>query len=263
MKVTRVILAATDNPLYYQFWNPLSKIYLKQFGIKPTLIWLGKKEDIQRLELNDFYGEILVQEPHPKYPIGWQSAWAIFYFTRLYPEDTFCTMGIDQIPLGPWLIRDIPSTIPDDRYLMLVDDGYAPSHWVQEGGTSPTSFHFMTSAIASEVFKFEFSFHEEIEKIMNSGIKPYYAEGGIYWGLDESYASHKLREYVARGGKVKNKSMFKEICDRRIECCRINEAPYDENTLKGGWYGDAHLCRPFSDHKLYIEKMLDLIPIVL
>lgn len=260
MKVTRVILASTDNPLYYQFWNPLSRVYVEKFGIKPTLVWLGKNDDIERLSLSREHGEILVQEPHARYPIGWQSAWAIFYFMRLYPNDTFCTLGIDQVPLSPWLIRDIPSVIPDDTCLMLVDDGYAPSHWVQEGGTSPTSFHFMTSAIASKIYAFEDSFHKEIEKIMNSGIKPYYAEGGIYWGLDESYASHKLREFVASGGRVKNASMFKAICDRRIECCRINEAPYEDKTLQAGWYGDAHLCRPFSDHRIYIENILNLIP---
>ena len=61
MKIDRVILSTNNNPIYYEFWNPLSKLYLDNFGIKPTLIFLGDKNEISSLKLSDEYGEIIHQ----------------------------------------------------------------------------------------------------------------------------------------------------------------------------------------------------------
>lgn len=259
MKVTRTILASTDNSLYYQFWNPLSKVYRENFGIKPTLIWFGKPERLIELELSMEWGNIIVQDPNPRHDIGWQSAWAIFWFMSLYPDDIFCTMGIDQIPLSPLLIRDKPSYFLDETYLILADDGYSPDHWSKDGSSSPTSFHIVKGSIANKVYDFDKSFNDEIDKVAASGIKPYY-EGANKWGLDESYASHNLRKYRDNGGSVVSSGIFSTIRERRIECCRTNETSYDKNLLIQGWYGDAHLCRPYSDHKKYIDSILSLIP---
>lgn len=255
MRISRVLLAATDNPLYWQFWNPISRIYKQNFGINPTLVWLGKESDIERLQLSEEWGNIIVQAPHPKFHIGWQSAWAIFWFMKKYQDDVFCTMGIDQVPLSHMLLREVPH----DFYFTLADDAYLTSTWEKEGGTSPTSFHIVKGSTACKVYGFEDDFHSEIYKVANSGIIPYYnpLDG---WGLDESYSSQKLREYRANGGQVYSASSFKLICDHRIECCRDNETPYDEEKLKSGWYGDAHLCRPYSRHRPYIDKLLSLIP---
>lgn len=260
MKITRVLLAATDNPLYWQFWNPVSRIYKENFGIQPTLIWLGKESDVERLGLSEEWGNILVQPPHPKYDIGWQAAWSIFWFMIKYPDDVFCTMGIDQVPLSKILIHDSVSFIPDSSYLMLASDAYKPSYWKTDGGTSPTSFHVVKGSLANQVYGFDMDFHAEIYKLANSGIDPYYDKGESKWGLDESYASHKLRKFNYCGGSVISSDMFSTICERRIECCRDNETPYDEDKLKSGWYGDAHFCRPYSRHKAYIDRILSLIP---
>lgn len=258
MKVTRVLLAANDNPDYSQFWNPLSRIYKENFGIQPTLVWLGEAPDIERLGLSSEFGNILIRKPHPEHHIGWQSAWSIFWHMKFYPDDTFLTMGIDQVPLSK-LYFEILKAFDDDSYVMLADDGYPTSNWAT-GGTSPTSFHVCKGSVASKIYGFDELFHVEIDKISNSGIKPYYEAMGNKWGLDESYASHKLREYRDLGGKVECRSMFKYICDMRIECGRINETSYSRDRLKAGAYGDAHLCRPFVAHKEYIETMLKLIP---
>lgn len=259
MKVTRVLLAANDNPIYYQFWNPLSQVYAEKFKIEPTLILMGEPEDIERLGLSQQFGEIIVQQPHPGHHLGWQSAWAIFWFMKMFPEDVFCTMGIDQIPLSPMLISDVPANYSNETYLMLVDDGYLPSHWEDEEGTSPTSYHIMKGSIANDVYRFEESFHDEIDKIADAGIKPYY-DGVNKWGLDESYSSHKLRQYRELGGKIISSRFFKQVCEKRIECCRTNEPVYDLSFLRDGLYGDAHFCRPFNDHKDYIEQILKNIP---
>lgn len=262
MKITRVLLSANDNPIYHEFWNPISQIYCKKFGIKPTLIWFGVDEDIKRLGLSSEYGEIIVQSPIPRHHIGWQTAWALFWYMQFYPDDIFCTMGIDQVPLSGMLFQEVPDEFDDDTYLMLVDDGYFPSIWDHPGGTSPTSYHIVKGSIAQKVYGFEDTFGLELDKVVGSGVVPYY-DLNTKWGLDESYSSQKLREYRNNGGKIRGLSMFKFICENRIECCREKETPYDHARLSLGGYGDAHLCRPFSKHKEYIETMLNLIPVCL
>lgn len=157
------------------------------------------------------------------------------------------------------LISDVPANYSNETYLMLVDDGYLPSHWEDEEGTSPTSYHIMKGSIANDVYRFEESFHDEIDKIADAGIKPYY-DGVNKWGLDESYSSHKLRQYREAGGKIISSRLFKQVCEKRIECCRTNEPVYDLSFLRDGLYGDAHFCRPFNDHKDYIEQILKNIP---
>lgn len=258
MKVNRVILATTNNPIYYEFWNPISKIYSENFGIKPTLVWVGDEEELESVGLRREHGEIIVQNPVDDFDIGWQSAWSIFWFMSKYPDDIFCTLGIDQVPLSKRLLFDIPEKYSDDTYLMLADDGYAPNHWQKEGGSSPTSFHIVKGSIASKVYGFEATFKDEIVKIALSGVKALYPEKN--WGLDESYSSHKLRQYRENKGKIESASMFPLIREIRIECCRDVEIEYDKNILKNGWYGDAHLCRPYSKHKEYIDGILRDIP---
>ena len=262
MKITRVLLSANDNPIYNQFWNPISRVYAEKFGIKPTLIWFGENSDIDRLGLSTEYGDIAVYPINPKHHIGWQSAWALFWCMKLYPEDTFCTMGIDQVPLSGMLFKDVIKDIDSESYVMLADNGYEPSHWANTGGTSPTSFHILKGSTAQKVYGFEETFEAELAKIVDSGVVPYY-DLQTKWGLDESYSSHKLRQYRDSGGKIDSLSMFKTICENRIECCRVNEIAYDKIRLNLGGYGDAHFCRPFSDHQIYIENILNLIPVCL
>lgn len=259
MKVTRVFLSANDNPDYSQFWNPISRIYKENFNIQPTLIWFGEPNDIERLGLSSEFGNIIIQKPCLDHDIGWQSAWSIFWHMKFYPDDIFITMGIDQVLLSK-LYLEILNGFEDDSYVMLAADGYSNSGWDYPDGTSPTSFHVVKGEVASRIFGFDETFQAELDKISNSGIKPYYENMGNKWGLEESYASYKLREYRDSGGKVEGQSMFKFICDMRIECCRTNEVSYSHDRLKRGVYGDAHLCRPFDDHKEYIETMLKLIP---
>lgn len=259
MKITRVILASDSNEIYSQFWNPISKIYKENFDIHPTLVFFGTYNQSRELGLSEAHGDIHYQKPVLDHHIGWQTTWSLFWWMKKFPEDTFIIMGIDQVPLSKHLIEVVPAQYDEDSYLMLADNGYDPQHWSKPSGVSPSSYHIVKGSVAQKIYGFEDTFDAEIHKVASSGIPAYYGEEKR-WGLDESYSSHKLRQYRDSGGKIHSASMFKDICQNRIECCRTKETPYDEGRLKNGWYWDAHLCRPVSDHKQYIEKLLSLIP---
>lgn len=267
MKINRVILASNENINYYPFWNPISKVYKENFGIIPTLIWFGSDSDIQRLGLNDEYGDIIVQNPHENFKTGWQTTWSLFYYTKFFPEDIITIMGIDQVPLSNMFLGEMIKNCGDDEYVMLIDDAYSPIYWENSNGTSPSAYHIAKGKTFNKVYQFEESFHKEVEKVYNDPIErdfnsncAFWQSGEEKWGLDESYSSKKLREYKRNGGNITPLSKFKLLADRRIECYRHQETIYNDDLLKSGYYSESHLCRPYTDHVKYIDRMISLIP---
>jgi hypothetical protein len=122
-----------------------------------------------------------------------------------------------------------------------------------------------------KIYNFEKSYQDEIEKVIKSGSHEAYIKrnpSGYYpiineyplWGIDECYFSQVLRSY---NGDVIIKSLehFYLMKERRIDCERHYEVPYSLEKLEEGWYSQAHLCRPFENHKKYILGLLENIPV--
>ena len=116
MKVNRVILSSNNNDLYYPFWNILSKLYKTKFGIEPVLIFLGTEEEKLECGLSDEYGEIIIYDIKVEGKLAWECTWALFYFTKFFPDDNCMIMGIDQIPTGTYFF-DLIKDIDEEYYL--------------------------------------------------------------------------------------------------------------------------------------------------
>jgi len=262
MKIDRVILSSDDNILYYPFWNPISKIYKENFGITPTLIWIGDEKTLKERGLSEKYGDIVIQQAHMDYQIPWQTTWALFYSTKYFLEDTCIIMGIDQIPLSNLFLVELIKTIDENDYVMMIDDAYKPtSYWREVGGTSPSSYHIAKGKIFEQVYEFEKYFEEEIIKVYKTN-DAFWSTGDDKWGIDESYSCKKLRQYEKNGGKITALSKFKLLERTRIltNSERTHETYYDSDLLKAGNYSEAHICRPYHQHKNYIDTLFSKIP---
>lgn len=258
MELNRVILSSDNNPLYYDFWNNLSKTYSQKFGIVPTLIFFGTHSEFKNAGLSDNYGEI-VFEKKVNGVSTWQYTWALFYYTKFYQEEVCAIMGIDQIPLGTYFLRDVIKDVPIDNYVMLIDDQYKlerkfPHKW-DEGGFSPSAYHMGKGRTFSDVFSFEDSFEDEIKKI---NYLPIPTMWGDKWGMDEAYSCKKLREYKNRE-RISDLSLSKDFLSRRIDCHRQIEVDYDVNMLQNNFFIECHSCRPYHNHKQYIDNMFNNI----
>lgn len=259
MKVDRVILSSNLNPMYYDFWNIVSKIYRENFGIIPTLVFFGTEEDVKRIGLSTEYGEILYEKEIPNIP-NWQFTWALFYATKYFKNETCLIMGIDHIPLGTYFIKDLIEKIDDYKYVMMVDNHYSFSgqksnDW-DTGGYCQSSYHIAKGSTFNQFYNFEDSFESEINKVNNSKVTPMWGNG---WGMDEAYSSKILYEYPNRNRIVGLKKAF-EYSLRRIDCVRNNEVKYDVNLMKNNFYIDCHSVRPISNHVEYIQEMIKNIP---
>jgi len=259
MKVDRVILSSNNNPLYYEFWNNISKTYKEKFGVHPTLIFFGSESDLSNANLSEEFGNIILQKEITDASI-WQFTWSLFYFTKFFKDDVCAIMGIDQIPLGTYFLKDCIEKISDNNYVMLIDDQYTlenkyPRKW-DEGGFSPSAYHIAKGQTFSDVFNFENTFDDEIKKLNNMDIKTMW---GDKWGLDEAYSSLKLSEFK-NTGRVSDLSLSKDFLTRRIDCHRNYEVNYDLSKLNSNFFIECHACRPYNNHKTYLDNMFNNIP---
>ena len=256
MKIDRVILSSDNNPLYYNFWNPLSKVYKTKFGITPTLIWIGTKAEATKAKISTEYGDVKYVAKNKNYPVPFQTTWALFWATQFYKKDVCWIMGIDQVPLSRLFIDKVKD-LADDDYAMLISDAYRPQNW--EKTASPSSYHVAKGSTFLKVHKFHKTFSTEIKKVVDSGVKAFWEDTAGRWGMDESYSCHMLREARDTVNIVGFKC-FDELVERRIECERHKETPYNLNKLRQGWYSESHMCRPFTNHSAYLNNLFNDIP---
>jgi len=259
MKVDRVILVSDNNSLYYSFWDNLSKTYKEKFNINPTLIFFGTEKELKTANLSAEYGDIILENKINEI-LPWQYTWALFYYTKFYLNETCVVMGIDQIPLGTYFLKDIIKDINENQYVMLIDDIYTLEHkfpykWDQ-GGFSPSAYHIAKGSTFSDIYNFEDTFEKEIKKIDSLNIPTMWGEK---WGTDESYSSKKLREYHNRN-RISDLKASRQFLTRRIDCHRHNEVPYDINLLNSNYFIECHACRPYEDHKQYLDNLFNNIP---
>lgn len=257
MKIDRVILTSNFNSLYYDFWNPISKIYKEKFDIIPTLIFLGTQEELEIANLSTEYGEI-IRVDFPENMDVWVCTWALFYYTKYFLDDICLIMGIDQIPMGTYFLRESIMNYDDDSYLMLIDDAYKLTSGVKkwdEGGYSPSAYHIAKGSTFAKIYNFEENFKDELQKIESMNLKNLFGTG--LWGLDETYSSMVLNESSMRD-KIFALSKFSEILrGRRVDCHRHNEPAYDLNMLDNNYYIECHSCRPYQNHKEYLNKLFN------
>jgi hypothetical protein len=259
MNINRVLLVSDNNSLYYDFWNNISYTYSEKFGITPTLIFFGTFSEFKKTNLSDKYGEIKLENPIHNIE-KWQYTWALFYFTKLYSNDISIIMGIDQIPLGTFFLKDLINEIDNDKYIMLIDDQYTLERkclqkW-DEGGYSPSAYHIAKGKTYEEIYEFEKTFEKEILKINSLELKTMWDNK---WGYDEAYSCKKLRDYKDRG-RIIDMSKSDFFLSKRIDCHRNFEVSYDLNMLINNEYIECHSCRPYSNHKEYLDKLFNSIP---
>lgn len=261
MKIDRVILSTNNNRTYYEFWNPLSKLYRENFGIIPTLIFLGSEEELNSLSLSEEYGTIIRQDIIDCLDISWVTSWLPFYYTKKFPNDVCLTNGIDQIPLGSRFIIDLIKDFDDSSYVMMIDDAYKFSNDSKIREVShkfyPSAYHIAKGSNFNEMYQFEDDFQSEIKKIENLKMNTLW---GSIWGLDESYSSQILINNVKNMNIIKLSKINEILNGGRIECYRYKETSYDVNRLKNNEYIECHACRPFSEHSNYLNNMINNIP---
>lgn len=245
--VDRAIIVWNGNPLYDGFWEFVSKIWRTNFGIIPTLIFVGEPPK----GLCKQYGEIHVL-PEVKDVIvnpnrDWAVTWALFYGASMFPDDVCMTHGVDQVPLSDKFLLDMESyNFAGGEYVVGLVDAYQNANW------HVSSNHVAKGSTYKTALQINDNWEEEVRKVFKFKDRygPMYG-GGDYWGLEEVHSSHLLQSYDKK--LLKEHKGFEDFHSRILDT--KNEIP-DLECLKRGGYSELLTDRPLN--LLSDEVLMDI-----
>lgn len=263
MKIDIVTFSCNNNPLFYQFWNPVSKLWKEKFDVRPILAYcIEKTEDpVKDLGLSVKYGDIYTLPPVHGIPSYILAAWGRFYITRFFPNQICLESDIDLVPLSHKYFIDDIKHLDDDVYHNLdfgiYNDGNNDIWKKDETKTISGCYHLAKGSTFNKIFDF-LPWKEEIKRLNQETFPTSFAYTPEIpkWALDELYVTKKLREaHWLKKVKIvtANSNYNAPNVDR-------SDWTYDPELVKQGYYMDSHMLRPYEEHKSEIDKLLDLVP---
>lgn len=261
-----VTVSCNNDPMYWEFWNPVSRHWSERFGVHPVLFYYGKKNPM----LSEEYGTIVYQDTIEGFPDYVAATWGRFWVTKLFPKKMCLISDIDMFPLSrKFFLEDAnPRT---DAYTHLNADAYHVGnfdHWKSEGATVPVCYHLATSEVINRVYSFSDSFAEEMNKLVTRDYSEYKsgfahtpevhlqkasASNGGMWGIDEMYSSSLMRDYYRAGGIVNTDNRI--LRQNRLCRSRIG-SEIGLQTFGLGTHVDFHSLRPYNSHAADIQLLL-------
>jgi hypothetical protein len=248
--IDRVILVLNDNPLYLDFWNYSSKIWKVNFGVTPTLFFVGKPS----IKLTEQFGEVYilpeVNEVIVNRSRDWSVTWALFWGAAQFKDDVCITHGIDQAPLSDRFFKSIKKYDFNKDYVIGLADAYSIPNWYV------SSHHIAKGSIFKEALSVQDRWQDEVKSVFSyrNNYGSMYNTGD-FWGLDELHSSFLLKNFP----DIKLHSGFKDLSLRRID--RAYHSSFNPDLLSQGYYSEIHAHRPYIKYKIFLDKISDLCPI--
>lgn len=268
MNIDIVTFSCDSSPMYYEFWDPISKFWKEKFGIHPVLLYCGD----ENIPLSEQYGTVYRHKAIDGVPNYLSATWGRFWITKMYKDKMCLTGDIDMIPLSPEFFNPKLKQYDDDCYVHINADAYSPNnfeHWKRPYNTLIAHDHLARGDVYDKVYCFEDSFEEEMIKYSSFD---YSNKGSGYafhpeehlrhascdnqgkWCHDELYSTDMLRKYYENGGKVACELSIPR--NRRLDRSNWSYFPAD---VVSGKYLDSHLLRPYSTYKDHIDFLMSLV----
>jgi hypothetical protein len=242
MKIDSVILSCNENPLYLDFWNPVSRIWKERFGIEPVLLFFGNTVSH---DLSEEYGRIIPFKTSKDFPEYLQTLWIRYWYPSQEPEKTWMISDIDMIPISKNYFVNQISEVDPCAYVHL----YANAKPI------PSCYHVAMGSLFQRFLNLPNSFEDSLSRLVRHSQGTNHM-GMDKWGMDEYYAHMHLQEYYKMYPDF-FKFFTRENADQRIDRSRWS---YDEQKLLNeDYYIDSHSIRPYKENQENIDKMISLI----
>ena len=241
MKPTKAIVATDNNPIYYPFWNTVSKFWYKVIGIEPVLVYVGT-ENPTVMNLSDKYGEIVhfnLRDKKLNFKTSTMAQTIRHFGATRYPDDVCILSDADMLPLNKDYYLNQKEVLDFD------DDGvcFYSSDW-PEPNRYPMCYIAAKGKNFKEIIGAEYNqFEEEIGKWVS------YGHG---WDTDEKVSYDKWKN-----SRFKDNSLFlkrgwrNNIATNRID--RVVIQRLDWNNLDS--YIDFHMLRPYTKNRDVLERI--------
>jgi len=248
--IDRVILVLNDNPTYLDFWEYSSRIWRNNFGVNPTLFFVGEPPTRPTEQFGEVHVLPEVNEVIANRARDWSVTWALFWGASQFKNDICITHGIDQAPLSDRFFKSIEKYDFNKDYVIGLADAYNNPDWYV------SSHHVATGSTFKKALSIKDEWEEEVKSVFsfrnNYG---HMYNTGDFWGLDELHSSFLLKGFP----DLKLHNGFKDLRSRRID--RAYAPHFDKNLLKEGYYSEIHAHRPYSQYKDFLDEISNLCPI--
>lgn len=253
MIIHHTLMSCDESPFYKDFIPVITSAWNK-LGIKPVFVIIGEEEGFEEdSEKIVFYFKTI-----PDIKVNFQALNARIWAWKIVGENKNCILSdIDMMPLSDIYFNGIAKQFEEDQIVSYCDDA------VEKFGQIAACYILANSGVMSKLIK-ETTWEEFIRKRAE--------ETGQGWGGDQFYLGELLHG-CGNWPPDPNKTVHNEPYPKTVRLNRgWNEAGEAYNRLdRNTWryqdhqiieqkLYDAHLLRPYSDHKQEIDKLLSLIP---
>ena len=172
MKIDYVIMSTNDLPLYYEFWEPVSKIWKTKFNIHPILVFCGDT----KMNMSTQHGDVYYLPSVKNIPSNILSLWGRCFVTKYFLENTCLIVDIDLVPISKkYIIEDIEDITNNDTYIHLRAGAYTKDEnstlWkTDKTVVVPGCYHLAKGKIFNQLYQF-LDWEEEMYRIYNSPFK--------------------------------------------------------------------------------------------
>ncbi len=232
-------MSCDDNPLYADFWKPVSEVWKKRFDIDPVLIYFGDKQ------MDETFGKVIKVKPVEGIPSYAQAQWARFWFPTLELDTVQIVSDIDMFPISRPFFIDQLEAINEDHYVHLFG-----SH-----RPVPMCYHVAKGHMFKKVLQLDDTFERSVKRAYNGGTKTITHMGFKKWGFDETYST-KLIEIYDEKDLILLDNESPVVGVTRLD---RSEWEADYSLTKMETYIDSHSLRPYHVHREEINSLVSVL----
>ncbi len=236
MIIDYVLMGSNLDPLYFDFWPIVSKVWKEKFNITPILGLISDRDtDIYESE----YGLIKEFKAFDDINTGNQSQIVRMYLSK-YLNGNCIISDIDIIPLSKKYFIDEISDYNNDEILVMSSNHQQTKSINQY----PMCYIVGNSKNFDELFNTNLDWYEFVKIVDESSQNK--------WFSDQVFLYNCINKYNIEKIKFPYRSFINDRIDR-------SNWTYNIDLLKQGQYIDSHSLRPYNSYKQEIDNLIELI----
>ena len=231
-EINYVIISSDDNPMYKDFYPIVAKRWY-DLGFKTYYVNITDSDGIEKNE----WGIIHKIKALDFVSTGFQSQ-VVRLFSSKFIEGNIMMSDIDMLPINGDYYKQYLNELTDDNVIIYSGQPYGDVPYY------PMCYVLSNSKNFRKYLDIENIDFSEYCKILSDN----YDQA---WNTDENFMWEKFENFRDKL-IIKNDRDFSRRIDR-------GNWTYNLNLLKGGYYIDSHLLRPYLQYKIYIDKLLEIL----
>jgi hypothetical protein len=234
VKLDRVILATNTDPTYLSFVEVTPAAWHRELGVRATVVVIGA--DDRPVDAGD--ADVLRVAPIPGVDTGLHAQVIRLLAPALFPDDVCLLADIDMVPLNGRYFRDAVASAAADAFVVFRDRAYG------EGANRyPICYNAALGSTFADVF--DVRTPDDIVATVDR-----WAGQSLGWHTDELMLFRILREWRSFQARA---VLLGGTAESRVDRSAWS---FDNALVRRGAYIDAHLPRPYGDHRITIDHLL-------